>query len=211
MRPIHQRLTGAVMLVIAGIFALLITTPAPAQPQSDPDWPCIQVLVPEVVPAVVWPEPIPAAIADTWRNDAHVLELANTLADLDAVADTNREAIQAFAEAAPSEQRTQHLSRLAFGIVATVNQRRSKYIDGIKRYTRQQIAIAEQIEATLNELAEQSTTADNPAKVETMETLRWHERLYDQRERAIRSLCERPVQLEETLSDVMRELSYHLP
>jgi len=198
-------------LVATGFILAMVSSTAISQPQSAPDWPCIQVLVPEVVPAVVWPEPIEQSIADTWRDDADLQNLAVSLADIDALTEANRQAIRSFAEAAPPEQRKQHLSQLAFGIISSVNQRRSKYIDGIKRYTRQQIVIADQIEASLNELAEQPENTNNAKAIDAMETLRWHERLYDQRERAIRSLCERPVHLEENLSNVMRELAYHLP
>jgi hypothetical protein len=59
---------------------------------------------------------------------------------------------------------------------------------------------------------EAQTAPESVARqAEIEETLRWHERVYDQRERAIQSLCERPVVLEEKLSAVLRELGQYLP
>ena len=141
------------------------------------------------------------------------------------------------------DAREDALTRLADGTVAVANERRALYLDGIRRYTRQQIAIAGQIESTLNRLAELDDAAaageaatnggatgraaddgDSSAdssgdaravtaaeRVEIEETLVWHERLYDQRERSIRALCERPVELEELLSETLREIAYRLP
>ena len=63
-------------------------------------------------------------------------------------------------------------------------------------------------------VAQLNSTA--PAKDFDVEKIRGdfpilHQRVYDQRENAIQSLCERPVQLEETLSSVLRELAIYLP
>ena len=106
------------------------------------------------------------------------------------------------------------LDVIAESAVKATNERRSRYLDGIRRYTRQQIAISEQIETTLNQLAALDESAsENPAldRDEIEQALVWHERLYDQRERSIRALCEQPVALEEHLAAVLRELAARLP
>jgi len=191
----------------------LLSPPLQAQ-QSDPEWPCIQVLVPKIVIAVVWPQPVdPAAVGD-WQNDAALVEIATRLSDIESVGETERRLIAEFSEEASPAARSERLNKLAYGIVALSNQRRERYIHGIKAYTRQQISIAKQIEASLNRLAEldanpEAENAGNRAEIE--ETLHWHQRVYDQRENAIQSLCERPVELEQTLSNVLRELAIYLP
>ncbi len=84
----------------------------------------------------------------------------------------------------------------------------------IKSYTRQQIAISEQIVNTLNELSlleSSNTNARGQTRQEIEETLRWHERVYDQRERNIQLLCEEPVELEQQLSEVLRDAAQYLP
>jgi hypothetical protein len=180
----------------------------------DPEWPCVQVLVPEIVSAVVWPQVINESLIGAWKEDESLIAMVNKLSDLDEFTESERQLIADFAESIPRASRADTLDMLADGIVTLSNQRRTQYIRGIKRYTRQQISIAEQIETTLNQLVElesQSAPENVTRLSEIEETLHWHQRVYDQREHAIRSLCDRPVELEEKLSVVLRELALYLP
>ena len=180
----------------------------------DPEWPCVQVLVPEIVPAVVWPEIIDESLIGAWKEDESVTAMVEKLSDLDEFTESERQLIDDFVESVPVDFRASTLNMLADGIVTLSNQRRTQYIDGIKRYTRQQISIAQQIESTLNLIAElesQPAPESVTRQAEIEETLHWHQRVYDQREHAIRSLCDRPVELEEKLSVVLRELAQYLP
>lgn len=199
-------------------FLLVFSSHASAQVSgqaNDPEWPCIQVLVPEIVTAVMWPEIIPDDQLGQWKQDPELVRFVEALSDIDEFTDTEREQIEAFAESIPEASRLATLNTVADGIVSTANSRRDKYINGIKRYTRQQISIANQIGTTLNQLAEldqdDSSKINEESRAEIEETLAWHERVYDQREQAIGSLCDVPVELEVKLSSVVRELAQYLP
>lgn len=227
--PLTLRFLLALCLSLPLLSISVLT--ASAQQNDLDDWPCVQRYVPEILPASYWPIPIADDLVGTWRRDADTAMLARQLGALEAVDEESLEAMAAFADGVPESDREVELSRLADGIVDVADERRARYLDGIRRYTRQQIAIAGQIESTLNQLADlddaerqaegadaagdetdAGTTAVNPTdRAEIEQTLAWHERLYDQRERAIRSLCERPVELEQVVSAVLRDLSYHLP
>ncbi len=193
------------------LFLLLLLSFEVNAQVTDPQWPCVQVLVPEIVSAVVWPLPIDESLTGTWNEDEALVTMVNQLSDLDELTDTNRQLIAEFVETIPEALRVDRLNQLADGIVTLSNRRRMQYINGIKRYTRQQSSIANQIESTLNQLAEQPDSQDVARRTEIEETLNWHQRVYDQREKAIHSLCERPVELEENLSLVLRELAQYLP
>ena len=216
--------------IVHGALAALLALGGPsahAQPSAPEDWPCVQAYIPEVSPATFWPLPIDEALAGTWREEAEIAALARRLGEAERIDEGTLAAIDAFASGVPEEERRAALTRVADGTVSVADERRSRYLDGIRRYTRQQIAIAGQIEATLNRMATldevgpadgssggagEGETAVSPAeRIEMQETLDWHERLYDQRERAIRALCERPAELEQRLSEVLRELAYRLP
>ncbi len=196
---------------------LLITlslSPLAGARQLDPEWPCVQVLVPEIVAAVVWPQPIDKSTSGSWQLDDSLVAMVEKLNDLDEFAETERQLIADFVTSVPLETRTATLNRLADGIVSLANRRRTQYIVGIKRYTRQQISIAAQVESTLNQLAsmdEKAGAGDLTARLEIEETLHWHQRVFDRREHAIQFLCERPVELEERLATVLRELAQYLP
>ena len=180
----------------------------------DPEWPCVQVLVPEIVAAVFWPQVIDESLIGAWKEDESLTAMVKKLSDLDEFTESERQLIADFAESVPEDSRADTLDMLADGIITLSNRRRTQYIEGIKRYTRQQISIAEQIVSTLNQLVEleaQPAPESVIRQAEIEETLHWHQRVYDQREHAIRSLCERPVELEEELSEVLRELAQYLP
>jgi len=192
---------------------LLVSATVPAQ-VIDPEWPCVQVLVPEIVSAVVWPKVIDESLIGAWKEDGSLTAMVKKLSDLDEFAESERQLIADFTESVPEDSRADTLDMLADGIITLSNRRRTQYIEGIKRYTRQQISIAGQIESTLNQLVELEALSDPESVIrqaEIEETLHWHQRVYDQREHAIRSLCERPIELEEKLSGVLRELTQYLP
>ncbi len=194
------------------LFVLVPMAELTAQPAADPDWPCVQVLVPEISAGIVWPRPIDEALRGEWQDDPDTRVLAQDLGELESFTDTERERIERFVEAKPAGERLTRLNRLADGILEVANRRRDSYIRGIKRYTRQQISAAEKIEAGLNTLSRDEDGFESAAaRQEFEETLRWQERIYDQRESAIISLCERPVELEQTLSTVLREVAQYLP
>lgn len=202
------RAAGLLAGCLIGVFNM-----AQAQ-QVDPEWPCIQRLIPEISPAILWPVPVEEHMLSDWVGDDTVRPLARRLGDLQDFTEAEQLAIEQFAEAVDESRREAQLTLLAAGVVDVTNDVRDRYINGIKRYTRQQIAISGQIEDSLNELSVLGDGED-PETVEKRttirETLRWHERVYDQREQSIRLLCEEPVELEQRLSEVLREAAQYLP
>jgi len=197
-------------LCAAILLSFAVSMPGAAAQSVDPEWPCVQALVPEVALGVLWPNPIEETQRGEWRKHPEISSLSEALGDIDAFTEKQEKLIEDFVQSQPESELTESLNQLADGVVSVANRLRTRYIKGIKRYTRQQISIASQIEQSLNEVAalgEQQT----PERTELEEALQWHERVYDQREQAIISLCERPVELEEKLSSVMRHLSMFLP
>lgn len=197
------------------VLSLCLALPGVVSAQDvDPEWPCIQRLVETISPAIMWPLPVDEAMSSEWKTDEEVRQLARRLGDLETYTDADRAAVEAFAGSLAAEEKEHRLNLLAVGILEVANEVRKLYISGIKRYTRQQIAIADQIESTLNELSLQEESQNGESAVnreEIVSTLRWHERVYDQREAAIRLLCEQPVEREESLSDVLRDVAQYLP
>ncbi|MFK7859903.1 MAG: hypothetical protein AB8B64_13830 [Granulosicoccus sp.] len=197
----------------AGITMLFLASSVQAQ-EVDPEWPCIQRLILEVSPAVMWPVPVEENMRTQYRQSSEIRALAEELGDIETFTEAHQLSISDFAESVSESERELQLTLLATGVVDVSNRIRKDYISGIKRYTRQQIAISEQIEKTLNELSllegkDTGNTAE--ARQEIQETLRWHERVYDQRERSIQLLCDAPVDLEQQLSEVLRFAAQYLP
>ncbi|MFK8079598.1 MAG: hypothetical protein AB8B97_04870 [Granulosicoccus sp.] len=208
-----KKLVRRVCVSVSYGIAVLAVMVVQAQ-EIDPEWPCIQRLIPEVSPAVMWPVPVEDSMRKQYRQDTRIRALAEELGDIESFTEAHQQSITDFADSVSEPERELQLTLLATGVVDVSNRIRKDYISGIKRYTRQQIAISEQIESSLNELSlldgqDGGNTAD--ARLEVQETLRWHERVYDQRERSIQLLCEAPVELEQELSEVLRFTAQYLP
>lgn len=202
-------------IVCAVILATAVSASmAMAQSDADAEWPCIQAYVPEVAAAVIWPEPIEEQQVGGWRQDKELKSFVNRFGALEVFTDDARLELGRFAESVSDDLRIDTYNRLADGIVTRFNERRLDYFKGIRKFTRQQIAIAKKIESHLNELAELESVTDTDAiqkRKDLEETTQWQQRIFDRREKAIGLLCETPVELETILGDILRELAQFLP
>jgi len=161
---------------------------------EDPDWPCIQRLVPEIAPAVIWPGPpieaVDAAPAPTLD------ELAGELAARRVPLAEAQEQVDAFARTLNGEEKDAQLIELFVRTLEIVNRDRASIIQGIKKYARGQRALAETITEKNERLSE--LPADQILERDTLIAERdWDIRVYDDRQSALTYLCEQPVLLEQ--------------
>jgi hypothetical protein len=110
---------------------------------ENPDWPCIQRLVPEIAPAVVWAGP-PLDPVDGSPSPA-IDRLAEELAARRVPLTEAEAQVEAFAETLAAEQKDAQLTRLFARTLAIINQDRTSIIQGIKKYARGERALAESI------------------------------------------------------------------
>ncbi|NEV63726.1 hypothetical protein [Thiorhodococcus minor] len=198
------RLVGCLLL-------LILCAPVLAQPPGqgqDPDWPCPQVLVPEVSAAVVWAGP-PVEGLD-WRGDAEVAALVRRVSDAGTAQEEAERAVSGFAGAQTGGQKDARLTLLFAGVLEFLNKDRAHLIDGIKRYSRDQAHRAEVIGQEIDALVrlEQDGSEMSAAKAaELRKRMAVEERVFDARERSIRFLCRRPVAVEERLGRLARMIA----
>jgi len=194
------------------ISVLLLQPLSTSAADPEPDWPCIQAFVPVVELGVLWPQVVPESDLGQWKSDQRVEPLVQKLGNLAEYTDTERQLVEQFIEQTPEADKASTLNRLAEGTLAMANKRRTLYIKGIKKYTRQQTAIAEQIEEGLNKLAQlEQDDVQSTERSELRETMDWHQRVFDQREHSMIALCDQPVLVEQITSDVLRDLAQYLP
>jgi hypothetical protein len=174
--------------------ALLVPQQAArAAASSDPDWPCIQRLVPRISAAQVWagPEPSPA----DWRGDLEVDRLAARLAARATPVEDTEKLVEAFAEAQPDQAVNAKLTALFGRTLEVINRDRASIIAGIKRFAQHQRALSERIRETRATLKQNAGT--EAADGEVTERLNWDIRIFDEREKSMTYLCEQPVLLEQ--------------
>jgi len=166
---------------------------ARAAASSDPDWPCIQRLVPRISAAQVWagPEPSPA----DWRGDLEVDRLAARLAARATPVEEAEKLVEAFAEAQPKPAVNAKLTALFGRSLEVINRDRASIIAGIKRFAQHQRALSERIREARATL--QQNVGTEAADGEVSEQLNWDIRIFDEREKSMIYLCEQPVLLEQ--------------
>lgn len=189
--------------IVGAFFAttLMVTfvwpVPVHGQPQADPDWPCVQRLVPTLAPAAIWRGPeLPE---ETSPGNAE-LALARHLLDTHTSLDDARAQINAFAAGQPAAQRQGALGVLFLALLDTANTQRGEIIEAIKRYSRRQRALAGQINVETRKQRDLEAQGTQPALAEAAdvkESRLWDLRVFDERQRALNLFCEKPVTIDQ--------------
>ena len=198
----------------ASLYALaagLGVSPAAAADPTDPDWPCIQRLVAELGVAQMWAGPPPDSVEETSSLDADLAQLAHRLASRSLPADEAQATIDRFADSLAPEARPGQLARLFHDVLQLINQERSQIIEGIKRYTRKQRHLAEKIALDSRKLAHlQPGTTPDAETQELLDARQWDLRVFEDRQRILRQICEQPVLLEERAFALSRAMQSQL-
>lgn len=176
-----------------------------------PDWPCAQAKVPDVSLAAVWDGPALDDVADKWKNDTKVVALVPRLAARRTPLDEAEKAITEFLS--DSSARKNEAGKLLFaGLFDTLNAQRSSVMNGLERVTRKQREAAEKIrDDTLALQALQDATPPDQAKVEELgNQLVWQTRIFEDRRRVIKFVCEVPTAIDQRLFALGRAIQQQL-
>lgn len=198
-------------LALVLLAPLALATGARAQPQQDPDWPCVQRLVPELAAGQMWSGPEPGA--GHWAADPEIAPLAPRLADLEVPLAEAEALIAAFVAGQPEAGRDERLALLFMGALEVINGERANQIEGIKRYARRQQALAQRIAEQSAELVGLPPGPDvvpPPELAEIKEARDWDLRVFEDRQRSLTHLCDRPVALEQRAFALARAIQEHL-
>ena len=165
-----------------------------------PDWPCAQAKVPEISLAAVWAGPPLDDVADKWKDDAKVSALVSRLATRRTPLDEAQKAITEFL-AGSSAEKTEIGKLLFAGLFDTLNAQRSSVMSGLERVTRKQREAADKIRSdTLALQALQDASPPDQAKIDELgNQLTWETRIFEDRRRVIKFVCEVPTAIDQRL------------
>ena len=161
------------------------------------DWPCEQRLVPKLEPGQMWSGPPLAAVPAVPPDD--VSALTQRLTVLHQTPEALAADVQAFADGLPADQRSTRMSELFAAALDRLNSERALLIGGIKRYAQNQQRMAGKISAEMRELEKLRQQPDaSSARIEELQSARdWDTRVFTDRQRELRLVCEQPVLLEQ--------------
>lgn len=197
-------------MVVVGTLGLAPTSLGAAE---DPDWPCVQRLVPELSPAMIWNGPPLDEVAEAWDDDPLVSDLAPELAARRVPLDDAVARVAEIAETLEPGGREHTLTLLFAGVLEIIGSERRSIIEGIKRFAARQAELGERIQATndqLRQLTGASAAADEASRQALRERRDWDVRIFEERQRSLPYLCEQPVLLEQRVFALGRAIAAEL-
>ena len=194
--------------VLAGI-VLMAASAAPALGADPryPDWPCPQAKVPEISIATVWSGPAIDDVGTSWKDDAKIAELVAKLAARRIPLEQAQKDISDFLTGT-AEEKTRKGKLLFAGLFDTLNAQRTSVMNGLERVMRKQREAVEKVRGDTIALQEmQSSATRDEAKIEELgNQLNWETRIFEDRRRVMKFVCEVPTAIDQRLFALAREI-----
>ena len=194
--------------VLAGI-VLMAASAAPALGADPryPDWPCPQAKVPEISIAAVWSGPAIDDVGTNWKDDAKIAELVAKLAARRIPLEQAQKDISDFLTGT-AEEKTRKGKLLFEGLFDTLNAQRTSVMNGLERVMRKQREAVEKVRGDTIALQEmQSSATRDEAKIEELgNQLNWETRIFEDRRRVMKFVCEVPTAIDQRLFALAREI-----
>ena len=165
-----------------------------------PDWPCAQAKVPEVSLAAVWNGPALDDGTSKWKDNPEVSALIPRLAARRTPLDQAEKAIIDFLSRSAAEKKEK--GKLLFaGLFETLNAERTMVMNGLERVTRKQREAADKVRNdTLALQGLQDAPTRDQAKIDELgNQLVWETRIFEDRQRVIKFVCEVPTAIDQRL------------
>ena len=199
------------LLLVGGSF-----TSFSEETAGDHNWPCDQILVPEISLTAVWSGPaIDKEIKDWWKDE----EVYNIVEELNEAILTEEEVtaiIDQFVSKASGDKKKKLLLVFA-GLFEKMNALRRIQIKGIKRFVERQREITGSISDASGEIrklrtgkADTARLYQDPEMLEQSKKLEWNARVHDERARLTPYICDEPVLALERLAIRSRIILKHL-
>lgn len=200
---IHRSLFLALILFA---FARAATAQAPQQ-QSQPDWPCRQVRVPELAIASVWTGPPLDEAMKHWRDDQSIADLVVRVSERRTQLDEAERLIGQFAKSS-GDRRKERLTMLFAGVYERMNDERRDVVSGLDRFGRRLKDMAEKARGETQRLRDlQDQKPPDPEAVRKAgEALQWRLRLFEEQRRMIGYVCESPALIEQRFGALARAI-----
>ncbi|KRP99799.1 hypothetical protein AOQ72_11520 [Bradyrhizobium yuanmingense] len=188
------------VLVTSVLVLAVASTTAHAADPRFPDWPCTQAKVPEISLAAVWGGPPLDDVQNKWKDDARISALVAKLAARKTPLDEAEKLVKEFLTGSAADK-TANAKLLFAGLFDTLNAQRSQVMNGLERVSRKQRDAADKIrEEAIQLQALQGATPRDEAKVQALSNeLIWKTRIFEDRNKVVRFVCEVPTSLDQRL------------
>jgi hypothetical protein len=208
----------AVSTLLVLVMTLAVGSSARAAAAMDPDWPCVQRLVPDLTAAGVWSGPQPPP-GDAWQQVPEIAALVVRITPNGVGEAAGRRMIGEFAAPLDGDSRRQLLPLALSGTLAETNQARRQLIERIRAFARRQRGLAETVQRLTEQLDASGPDATNreaaneanARHAELQQRIFFATKTFQDAERTLRYMCEAPVRLEARFGAYARALEAALP
>jgi len=186
--------------IAALLFVAVSTEVGFAADPRYPDWPCTQAKVPEISLAAVWAGPPLDDVKDKWKDDSKVSALVSKLAARRTSLDDTQKLITEFFASSTAEKAT--TGKLLFaGLFDSLNAQRTSVMNGLERITRKQRDAADKIRSDVSALhaMHDASPPDQPKIDELSNQMVWQTRIFEDRQRVVKFVCEVPTAIDQRL------------
>lgn len=176
-----------------------------------PDWPCAQAKVPDISLPAVWAGPSLEDAQSKWKDDAKVSALVAKLAARRTPLEEAEKEVKEFLGGSASDKVT--AGKLVFaGLFDTLNAQRAAVMSGLERVTRKQREAAEKIRSdTIALQGLQSESPPNQPKIDELSNqLLWETRIFEDRRRVVKYVCEVPTEIDKRLFALGRAIQQEM-
>jgi len=199
-------------VAIGGLFAIAASAqPCLAADPRYPDWPCAQAKVPEISLAAVWAGPPLGDAELKWKNDPKVSALVEKVAARRTPLDDAQKAIVEFLSEPGTDKITS--GKLLFaGLFEQLNAERSLVMGGLERVTRKQRQAADKVRSDTLALQalQDATPPDQPKIDELSNQLVWETRIFEDRRRVVKFVCDVPTTIDQRLFALGRTIQQEI-
>ena len=187
-----------------------LLSPLRADPRY-PDWPCVQPKVPELSAAAMWSGPSIADVGNSWQDDSKVRELVEMIAARRTPLDTAQKAITDFMTSNPAEKERKAKQVFA-GVFDTLGDQRREVMEGLERVSRKEMDLAEKIKSDVANLRELQDKPDaDQSEIKNLGSeIEWSTRVFEDRRKTIRYVCEVPTTIEQRMFALARSIQQNL-
>jgi len=198
-------------IVLGVLLAELASSVALAADPRYPDWPCAQAKVPEISLPAVWAGPPLDNVRDKWKGDPKASALVTRLSARRTPLDEAEKDIKEFLAGAASDKVT--AGKLLFaGLFDTLNAQRSSVMNGLERVMRKQREAAEKVRDDTLALQElQSAPSPDQSRIDELSNqLLWETRIFEDRRRVVKYVCEVPTAIDQRLFALGRAIQQEI-
>jgi hypothetical protein len=199
-----------VLLLACTLAALSLSSPSRADPRF-PDWPCVQPKVSELSAASMWNGPSIVDVGNTWQDDDKIKDLVAQISARRTPLDAAQKAIAEFIVGTPAEK--QQKAKLVFaGVFDTLSSERNEVMDGLERTSRNELDLAAKIKTDVADLRglEDKPDSDQSKVKDLANEVEWSTRIFEDRRKTIRYVCEVPTTIEQRLFALARMIQQAL-